>query len=157
MMADTVKCAACGEETPAEAALKVDGEIYCRRCIHGDVKPVVFYPIGIVHRSNNDELSRIELQPFMARFMHRLDEEKHLTIVYVLHESKGVKSIFNRGIDRKKVGVFASRSPHRPTPLAITEVELERIEGTTLYVRGVDALDGSPVLDIKLGRKAFSS
>jgi len=147
---DRVTCRACGKTVAEQAALQVDGEFYCRQCIHGDVEPVVLYPIGVVHRED-DQLCRIELQPFMKRFMHRLEEEQHLTIVYLLHKTRDVKSVFNRGLDGKQVGVFASRTPRRPTPIAITEVELERIEGTTLYVRGLDAFDGSPVLDIKLG------
>jgi tRNA-Thr(GGU) m(6)t(6)A37 methyltransferase TsaA len=46
-------------------------------------------------------------------------------------------------------GVFATRSPHRPNPLGLSAVRLERIDGLTLYVRDVDMLDGTPVLDIK--------
>jgi tRNA (adenine37-N6)-methyltransferase len=46
-------------------------------------------------------------------------------------------------------GVFATRSPHRPNPLGLSAVRLERIEGLTLHVRGVDMLDGTPVLDLK--------
>lgn len=46
-------------------------------------------------------------------------------------------------------GVFATRSPQRPNPIGLTVVELLRREGTSLYVRGVDMLDGTPVLDIK--------
>jgi hypothetical protein len=45
--------------------------------------------------------------------------------------------------------VFATRSPHRPNPLGLSAVRLERIEGLTLHVRDVDMLDGTPVLDIK--------
>jgi len=78
-------------------------------------------------------------------------------VVFALHESRGVRTVFNRGLDRKPVGIFASRSPDRLTPIGITEVELVKIEGTTLHVRGLDAINGSPVLDIKLGRKAMSA
>jgi tRNA (adenine37-N6)-methyltransferase len=46
-------------------------------------------------------------------------------------------------------GVFATRSPHRPNPLGLSAVRLERIDGLTLHVRDVDMLDGTPVLDIK--------
>ncbi len=45
--------------------------------------------------------------------------------------------------------MFATRSPYRPNPIALTVVELLRREGTDLYVRGVDMLDGTPILDIK--------
>jgi tRNA (adenine37-N6)-methyltransferase len=46
-------------------------------------------------------------------------------------------------------GVFATRSPHRPNPLGLSAVRLERIDGLTLHIRDVDMLDGTPVFDIK--------
>ena len=51
--------------------------------------------------------------------------------------------------DRTKRGVFATRSPHRPNNLALTNCELVGVSGRTLTVRGIDLLDGTPVLDIK--------
>ncbi len=48
-----------------------------------------------------------------------------------------------------EIGVFASDSPHRPNPIGLHIVRLERIEGNRLYVLGLDAFDGTPVLDIK--------
>jgi tRNA-Thr(GGU) m(6)t(6)A37 methyltransferase TsaA len=51
--------------------------------------------------------------------------------------------------DNKPHGVFATRSPQRPNPIALTVVTLLRREGTKLFVRGVDMLDGTPILDIK--------
>jgi tRNA (Thr-GGU) A37 N-methylase len=52
------------------------------------------------------------------------------------------------------VGVFASRTPERLSQIGISNVELERVEGTTLFVKNFDAIDGTPILDIKLGQKA---
>ena len=49
----------------------------------------------------------------------------------------------------KRRGVFATRSPHRPNPLGLSAVELVAVEGRTLRLRGVDLLDGTPVLDLK--------
>lgn len=49
----------------------------------------------------------------------------------------------------KKRGVFATRSPHRPNPIGLTLVDLVRIDGLKVYVRNVDLLDGTPILDIK--------
>src|SRR5690348_4247185 len=51
--------------------------------------------------------------------------------------------------DNRPHGVFATRSPRRPNPIGLTTVELLRREGTELHVRGVDMLDGTPILDIK--------
>ncbi len=51
--------------------------------------------------------------------------------------------------DNRPHGVFATRSPRRPNPIGLTIVELRRREGSELHVRGVDMLDGTPILDIK--------
>jgi hypothetical protein len=53
-----------------------------------------------------------------------------------------------RSTDGRK-GVFATRAPHRPNPLGLSVLRLERVEGLRLFVRDVDMLDGTPVLDIK--------
>ncbi len=49
----------------------------------------------------------------------------------------------------KTMGLFATRSPHRPSPLGLTLAKLERIEGDTLRLSGIDLVDGTPILDIK--------
>ncbi|MDP4244119.1 MAG: tRNA (N6-threonylcarbamoyladenosine(37)-N6)-methyltransferase TrmO [Bacteroidota bacterium] len=58
------------------------------------------------------------------------------------------KVLVPRG-ERKKRGVFATRSPHRPNPIGLSLVDLVRIKGLTLFVRNVDLLDETPILDIK--------
>ncbi|MHC4839727.1 MAG: tRNA (N6-threonylcarbamoyladenosine(37)-N6)-methyltransferase TrmO [Planctomycetota bacterium] len=50
---------------------------------------------------------------------------------------------------KERQGVFATRSPHRPNPLALSSLKLAKIEGRVLHVNGIDLLDGTPVLDIK--------
>lgn len=150
-------CTQCGRRLNSGQYLEIDGSPYCRLCIHGGAEPVIVYPIGIVRRNPGKDECSIELQPFMERFTHGLDEERHLTVVYLLHKSRGVKTTFNRRLDSKSVSVFASRTQNRPTPIAVSEVELVSREGSSLYVRGLDALDGSPVLDIKLGYRAIAS
>jgi tRNA (Thr-GGU) A37 N-methylase len=80
-----------------------------------------------------------------------LEEEPFLLIVYYLHKVNSVRSVFNRRLDGKRVGVFAARTPYRLSKIAVSEVKLLKIEGHSLYVEGLDAVDGSPVLDIKLG------
>lgn len=51
--------------------------------------------------------------------------------------------------NNKQVGVFASRSPNRPNPIGLSIVALKKIEGNKLYISGLDAFNGTPVLDIK--------
>ena len=48
-----------------------------------------------------------------------------------------------------KIGVFASRSPHRPNPIGLSLAKLEKVEGDTLYLSGIDLIDGTPILDVK--------
>ncbi len=87
--------------------------------------------------------------------MRGLADETHLTIVWQLHQARPVKTVFRRGWDGKRVGPFASRTPDRPTPIAITDVELLEVRGNVLKVRGLDAIDGTPVLDIKVAGKSL--
>ncbi len=82
--------------------------------------------------------------------MSGLDQEPEITIVYYLHKSRSVKTLFKRGLDGKQVGVFASRTPDRLSRIGIQDVRLLDIKGNTLFVKGLDAISGTPVLDIKL-------
>jgi tRNA (Thr-GGU) A37 N-methylase len=135
--------------------------------MYGDSEPIEIYPIGIVRNKlqrtstrflpvGDQRISRIELISTQEPFLYKLDEENFITVVYYLHKAGPVKATFKRGLDGKKVGVFASRTPDRLSRIAIQDVKLVNIEKTTLYVKGLDAINGSPVLDIKLKRSALS-
>jgi tRNA-Thr(GGU) m(6)t(6)A37 methyltransferase TsaA len=73
----------------------------------------------------------------------------HLIVIWVFHQSAGYDLIFTPPSDDKPHGVFATRSPRRPNSIGLTTMELVRREGRSLHLRGVDMLDGTPVLDIK--------
>jgi tRNA-Thr(GGU) m(6)t(6)A37 methyltransferase TsaA len=89
----------------------------------------------------------------LAEHEHALDDLGGFDRIWVLfwfHEAKGgprTKVLPPRS-DRKR-GVFATRSPHRPNPIGMSAVRLDRIEGLVLHVRDLDLLDGTPVLDLK--------
>jgi tRNA-Thr(GGU) m(6)t(6)A37 methyltransferase TsaA len=91
----------------------------------------------------------IELRPEFERGLQDIEGFSHLFILWVFHRAEGYDLISRPPIDDREHGVFASRSPQRPNPIGLTVVQLLRREGSKLYVRGVDMLDGSPVLDIK--------
>jgi tRNA (adenine37-N6)-methyltransferase len=76
----------------------------------------------------------------------------HLWVIFVFHQNtnKGIKTkVHPPRMAGEKVGVFATRSPHRPNPIGLSVVKIERIEGSMIYVSGVDFVNGTPVLDIK--------
>jgi len=73
----------------------------------------------------------------------------HLFIVWVFHRSEGYELVVTPPTDNKPHGIYSTRSPYRPNAIGLTVVELERRDGRRLYLRGVDMLDGTPVLDIK--------
>jgi len=73
----------------------------------------------------------------------------HLMILWIFHESKGysllVKPLHYEGLH----GVFTTRHPNRPNPIAVTVVELLQRKGNILKIKGIDAIDKTPVIDIK--------
>ena len=73
----------------------------------------------------------------------------HLFVIWMFHLSEGSSLLGTPPTDDRPHGVFATRSPRRPNPIGLTVVELIKREGPRLYVRGVDMLDGTPILDIK--------
>ena len=90
--------------------------------------------------------------------INKLEGFSHLWVVFVFHrhDANNWKPSIRppRLGGAKKVGVLASRSPHRPNPIGLSVVKIDRIDisaknGAEIYVSGVDILDGSPVLDIK--------
>jgi tRNA (Thr-GGU) A37 N-methylase len=157
----TICCTECGAVCCKEEFFIIDGKKVCRRCLFGDISPVKIYPIGFVNnkqvRDSSDfglrgksQTSRIELFPSQKPFMYKLEDEHNLTIVYYFHKARPIRSRFKRGLDGKEVGVFASRTPDRLSGIGIQDVRLVKVEGTTLFVKGLDAINGTPVLDIKL-------
>jgi len=73
----------------------------------------------------------------------------HLIVIWEFDRSNGFELMGTPPSDNRPHGVFATRSPYRPNPIALTTVELRRRKGAELHVRGVDMLDGTPILDIK--------
>lgn len=73
----------------------------------------------------------------------------HLFVIWEFDRSEGFELVGTPPCDQRAHGVFATRSPRRPNPIGLTVVELLRREGADLHVKGVDMLDGTPILDIK--------
>jgi len=73
----------------------------------------------------------------------------HIVVIWVFDRVEGFELLGTPPCDNRQHGVFATRSPRRPNPIGLTTVELVRREGLSLHVRGVDMLDGTPILDLK--------
>jgi tRNA-Thr(GGU) m(6)t(6)A37 methyltransferase TsaA len=96
---------------------------------------------------------RIELDPRWARALTGIEPCARLQILYWMHRARR-DLVLQTPRGAGPLGTFALRSPVRPNPIASSVVALERIEGATLVVRGLDCLDGTPLLDIKPHRDA---
>ena len=91
----------------------------------------------------------LELLPEFAAGLQDIEGFSHLILIWVFHRSEGFELVGTPPSDNRPHGVFTTRAPRRPNPIGLTIVELESREGNTLHLRGVDMLDGTPVLDIK--------
>jgi tRNA-Thr(GGU) m(6)t(6)A37 methyltransferase TsaA len=91
----------------------------------------------------------LEILPEYEDGLTDIEGFSHLFVIWVFHQSEGSALLGTPPTDDRPHGVFATRSPYRPNPLALTVVELVRREGPRLHVRGLDMVDGTPILDIK--------
>jgi tRNA-Thr(GGU) m(6)t(6)A37 methyltransferase TsaA len=110
--------------------------------------------IGVVENVEGD-LSTILIYPQYRPGLDGLDTYKRLYIIYWMHKGdKPERRATLRVVPRRhgateERGVFSTHSPHRPNPLGLTTVELVESKGERLIVRGLDAFEGSPIVDIK--------
>ena len=122
---------------------------------------IIFKPVGYVHNSFDepappDEIrateSRIVLNSNLVAGLDGIAPGERIMVVFHFHLSEGYDLHQHpRGDeDRPQLGVFALRSPRRPNPIGVTTVDLIAIEDNVLHVRGLDAINGTPVLDLKL-------
>jgi tRNA (adenine37-N6)-methyltransferase len=91
----------------------------------------------------------LDILPEFEAGLTDIEGFSHLIIIWVFDRSEGFELLGTPPSDNRAHGVFATRSPRRPNPIGLTVVELLRREGALLHVRGVDMLDGTPILDIK--------
>ena len=100
---------------------------------------------GAAHRAEG----ALELLPAYEAGLQDIEGFSHLYIVWVFDRAEGFSLVVTPPTDDRPHGVFATRSPRRPNPIGLTVVELLGREGNRLLVKGVDMIDGTPVLDIK--------
>jgi len=132
-------------------------------------RALVLQPIGYVERDEDDEgLRGPELRGLPARIV--LDPEIRdallgleagsdvLVLCYFDRSDRDVLQVHPMGnTDNSLRGVFATRSPARPNPIAVTSARVQRIEDNVLHVVGLDALGDTPVVDIKSLTETFDT
>ncbi len=91
----------------------------------------------------------LEIDPELEPGLGDVEGFSHLFVIWVFDRSAGPELIATPPNDDRPHGVFATRSPQRPNPIGLTVVELLRRDGPRLHVKGVDMLDGTPILDVK--------
>jgi tRNA-Thr(GGU) m(6)t(6)A37 methyltransferase TsaA len=101
--------------------------------------------LGVKH----DAEGVIDFKPEFEPGLTDVEGFSHLFVIWVFDRADGFDLTASPPSDNRTHGVFATRSPRRPNPIGLTVVELLSREGNKLRVRGIDMLDGTPVLDIK--------
>jgi cytidine deaminase len=122
--------------------------------------PVSFAPIGyVVNNFQNPKdipdnyrelISQVIIDPELEEGLYRVDEEEKITVIAYLHLSRGFTlKDRRRGRGNKNYGIFACHSPHRPNAIAQSTGEIVAVDRNRLTVRGLDLINGTPVLDLK--------
>lgn len=117
-------------------------------------------PIGYVHNGVTEPEdegwgaveSELVLDEKYAAALEGISDFSHLLVVFWMHEAPPPATMQRRPQDRAdmpELGVLAQRARHRPNPIGVTAVELLGVHGNRLHVRGLDAINGTPLLDIK--------
>jgi tRNA (adenine37-N6)-methyltransferase len=99
--------------------------------------------------AKHDVDGRLELLPEFEPGLADIEGFSHLFVLWEFDRADGFDLVATPPTDGRPHGVFATRSPRRPNPIGLTVVELLGRDGRVLHVRGVDMLDGTPILDIK--------
>ena len=121
-----------------------------------------YEPIGIVKSPVKEEvdkdwgkvISEIHIDKKFADGLSGIDSFSHILVIFDMHQSSWTpkNDLVRRPqgrTDMPFIGIFAQRAKHRPNPIGITSVRLLTVEGNILKVQGLDAIDETPVLDIK--------
>jgi tRNA-Thr(GGU) m(6)t(6)A37 methyltransferase TsaA len=129
---------------------------------NNQMQKIEYVQIGVIH-SPFSELAdmpiqptaahgisgKIELYPEYTDGLLDLDGFSHIILLYHLHKSSGFNLTVIPFLDTEQRGLFATRAPRRPNTIGLSVVRLSHIVHNMIYIRDVDILDGTPLLDIK--------
>jgi len=126
------------------------------------MEKITLNPIGIVHSpfkepvgvpkdstDGMDYQGTIEIFSEYRDGLKDLDGFSHILVLFYFHKSEYSHLIVKPYLDDHLRGVFATRSPHRPNFIGLSVVELLEIDGDILHIKGIDMIEGTPILDIK--------
>ena len=127
---------------------------------NAELKSIQIDPIGFVERTSVDEdnknrklISKIIIKESLTKALDGIEDFSHIYVIFWMDKFKNTEKIVLHHPSKLKeanpVGIFATRAPIHPNPFGLTIVELIKREENVLWVRGIDAHDGTPVLDIK--------
>jgi tRNA-Thr(GGU) m(6)t(6)A37 methyltransferase TsaA len=133
-----------------------------RWAIMAGVTMISLRPIGIIRSpftetgqipkgpgARHDADGILDLRPDLEPGLADIEGFSHLYVLWIFDRAEGCDLLAHPPLDDRPHGVFATRSPRRPNPIGLTVVRLLRRDGPRLHVRGVDMLDGSPIVDVK--------
>ena len=117
-------------------------------------------PIGVIHSPyhagqvpyqgcGREEIGEVEVFEQFAEGLKDIEGFSHIVLIYWFHKSRGYSLMVRTPWDTTPHGLFTTRSPNRPCPLGLSVVRLVAKKGNTLKVKDLDAIDGTPLLDIK--------
>lgn len=143
----------------------VDGVVGTADCPEGGtaVDGMRLESIGVVRSPYTDEAPfqpladdqgdfRLVLEPQYESALKDVTTFKYIYVLYHLNQQDGPPENLVHppwAPEGTEVGLFAARSPHRPSPIGLSVVGVKRVEGSTVFTTGLDAFDGTPILDIK--------
>ncbi len=121
-----------------------------------ELKPIGFVTTKAIRKKVRDKsnVSKIVFGEHLAEALNGIEEFSHLFVIFWMHkisteERKTMKVHPRNRRDMPLLGVFATRTPQRPNPIGLTLVRILGVEGNVVTVQGLDAFDGTPILDIK--------
>ncbi len=127
-----------------------------------NVDKIILEPIGIIHspfdkpegtpiqpKAAKGREGKVEIFPEYVEGLKDLEEFSHIILLYRFHLIKKTKLKVKPYMDEREHGVFSTRAPSRPNPIGLSVVSLLKIEENLLYIKDIDIVDGTPLIDIK--------
>jgi tRNA-Thr(GGU) m(6)t(6)A37 methyltransferase TsaA len=121
-----------------------------------NLDPVAFVKTEAVNKEVRDKtvISQIVFREEYTEALEGIEGFSHMFVLFWLHEisdeDRRIMKVHPRGRnDMPLLGIFATRTPHRPNPIGLTRVKILSVKGNVVTIQGLDAFKGTPVLDIK--------